>query len=50
MSYTEAPAHHCSVAALKKSAAAVSRCSSKLMFLKILEYSEENICVGVSFY
>ena len=33
----------------KKSEAAVSRCFSKEVFLKIPQYSEENICVGVSF-
>ena len=29
--------------------AAVHRCSSKKVFLKILRYSKENTCVGVSF-
>ena len=33
----------------KKSEAAVSRCSSKYMFLKNLQYSEKNTCVGVFF-
>ena len=28
---------------------AVRRCSSKQVFLKILQYSQENTCVGVSF-
>ena len=27
--------------------AAVGRCSSKMVFLKILQYSQENTCVGV---
>ena len=30
--------------------AAVRRCSSKQLFLKISQYSQEYICVGVSFY
>ena len=29
--------------------AAVRRCSSKQVFLKISQYSQENTCVGVSF-
>ena len=33
----------------KNSEAALVRCSSKSVFLKILQYSEENIYVGVSF-
>ena len=28
---------------------AVCRCSSKEMFLKILQYSQEKTCIGVSF-
>ena len=31
------------------SEAAVSRCSSKEVLLKISQYSQENTCVGVSF-
>ena len=31
------------------SEAAVRRCSSKEIFLKTLQYSQENVCVGVSF-
>ena len=34
----------------KKSEAAVSTCSSKEVFLKISQYSGENICIGDSFY
>ena len=30
--------------------AAVGRCSSKKVFLKISQYSQKNTCVGVSFY
>ena len=30
--------------------AAVCRCYSKQVFLKISQYSQKNICVGVSFY
>ena len=30
------------------SEAAVRRCSSKLVLLEISQYSQENICVGVS--
>ena len=31
------------------SEAAVRRCSSKYVFLEISQYSQEKICVGVSF-
>ena len=34
---------------LSFSEAAVCRCSSKQVLLEILQYSQENICVGVSF-
>ena len=34
----------------KLSEAAVHRCSSKLVFLKISQYLQENSCVGVSFF
>ena len=35
--------------ALRYSEAAVHRFSSKLAFLKILQYSPENTCIGISF-
>ena len=34
---------------IKVSEAAVRRCSSEYVLLKILQYSQENTCVGVSF-
>ena len=37
---TEATAHHCSVVVLK---------NQKQVFFKILQYSEENICIGALF-
>ena len=33
----------------EESEVAVRRCSSKKVLLKILQYSQENTCVGVSF-
>ena len=35
---------------LRHSEAAVHRCSSKLVFLKISQYSQENTCVGTAFF
>ena len=34
---------------IRSTDAAVRRCSSKQVFLKILQYSQEGICVGISF-
>ena len=38
-----------SIIPLEVSEAAVCRCSSKQMILKIPQYSQENTCVGMSF-
>ena len=35
---------------IRSTDAAVRRCSSKQVFLKILQYSQEGICVGISFW
>ena len=46
---TEAAAYRCFVRSVKKSEAAVSRSSSKQVFLKISQHSQENTCAEVSF-
>ena len=46
---TEATAHRCAVAVLKKTEVAFRRCSSKYVLLNISQYSEENNCVGIYF-
>ena len=40
----------CLITFQKKSRSSHRRCSIKKLFLKTLEYSQENTCVGVSFF